>query len=68
MKKKDRIVRDKFAGFEVQYRVRWWPFWRECSRFGTGAGINTHRTLEDAVEFAKWHAAGAVVQYLEVDA
>jgi hypothetical protein len=23
-----RIVRDNYAGFEVQRRTWWWPFWR----------------------------------------
>jgi hypothetical protein len=68
MKKQYRIVRDRFGGFEAQYKPRWWPFWRQCSQFGPGAGVNTHCSLSDAVEFAKWHAAGAVVQHLEIDA
>lgn len=38
---KYRIVRDGYAGYEVQ-RKRWWfPFWMQ-------AGINTWRTVEQA--------------------
>lgn len=42
-----RIVRDDFLGFEVQERPSWWPFYYQ-SRFS-----NTHRSLEDAEQFAR---------------
>lgn len=44
---KYRIVRDSYAGYEVQYLRGWWifKFWRQ----GT---INTHSTLEKAREYA----------------
>jgi hypothetical protein len=45
-----RIVRDKFAGYEVQHKYWWFPFW-----FQTGC-CNTHRTIEDAEAFAQKNA------------
>lgn len=54
-----RIVRDGFAGYEVQARRWWFPVWIQCG------GTNTHKTLEDAeafaVEFAK---IGRCIKYL----
>jgi hypothetical protein len=51
-----RIVTDPYWGFEVQYRTRLWPFWRQCGKCG-GSGVNTSKTIEDAEEFARKHAA-----------
>ena len=47
MKKKYRIVTDRFAGFEVQVWGRWWwfPFWRQVGF------TNTHGTIEEAKRF-----------------
>lgn len=45
-----RIVTDKFLGFEVQYKVWWWPFWIQCSN------TNTHCTVVGAERFALAHA------------
>ena len=49
-----RIVTDHYSGFEVQCRSSWWPFWRQCA--GRCSSVNTHKTLEEAEAFAKWHA------------
>lgn len=46
---KFRIVRDHYAGYEVQAKRWWWPFWIQCgSRYGR---TNTHLTVEKAREF-----------------
>ena len=58
-----RIVRDQFAGFEVQFRrpVRrlfggdGWSAWKQCGQEG-GTGCNTRRTIEAAETFALEHA------------
>ena len=47
-----RVVTDDYAGFEVQQRSWWWPFWR------TSPGphfeyANTFFTKEDAIEWIK---------------
>ena len=42
--KKYRVVRDDYAGFEVQYRKIWFPFWIQ-------ACINTHSSLEKAIKY-----------------
>jgi len=42
-----RIVTDDYAGFEVQHRYRWWPFWIQTR------GTNTHSTLEAAEKWAR---------------
>ena len=52
-----RIVRDGYAGYEVQKRTWWLPIWRQ-------AGFcNTHRSIEAAREYAKVDA-GQVVERL----
>ena len=52
-----RIVRDMWAGYEVQIRRWWWPFWVQADF------ANTHPTIDRAEEFAARHAQG-VVKYL----
>lgn len=49
---KYRIVTDNFAGYEVQCKRWWWPFWIQCGY------TNTHRTIEAANFYAQEHAAG----------
>lgn len=44
---KFRIIKDSYAGFEVQAKRWWFPFWIQCD------GTNTHLTLERAKEFIK---------------
>lgn len=49
-----RIVRDTWAGYEVQIRRWWWPFWMQ-------AGFsNTHGSLEAAERWAAAHAQGEI--------
>jgi hypothetical protein len=45
-----RVVTDRFSGYEVQYRPRFWPFWRQAN------GNNTSHTLDEAVTYARRHA------------
>ena len=42
-----RIIKDNFAGFEVQVKKRFlfWSWWRQCRHLGS---INTFSTLEAA--------------------
>lgn len=68
---KYRIVTDAHAGFEVQYRPWWSPFWLQCSRSGSGWGTNTHFTVEQARARAPQHSrrskpTGTVVEHVEV--
>jgi hypothetical protein len=53
--KKWRIVRDNYAGYEVQCRRLWFPFWIQVR-------VNTHRTLEGAKDFLR-ASKGGVVYY-----
>lgn len=48
---KARIVRDNWAGYEVQVWHWYWPFWSQVGK-GEFTNTNTHRTVEDAREFA----------------
>jgi hypothetical protein len=58
MKKRYRIVTDRYAGYEVQVWRWWFPFWKEVGF------CNTHYTLERAREYAK--ADGSrFVEYVE---
>lgn len=57
-----RIVRDKYAGFEVQTRSFWLPFWHMPE-------VNTRPNLEAAEKLAECFAhkkATKVVKYLGV--
>lgn len=50
-----RIVRDDYAGYEVQARRWWWPFWWQTSSpdiFST----NTKCNISGAEDLAEWHA------------
>jgi len=50
MRRRYRIVRDRYAGFEVQV-WRWWlPIWMQAG------GKNTHSTEGRAIEYATRHA------------
>ena len=42
--KKYRVVPDDYAGFEVQHRTIWWPFWRQYA-------CNSFFNLESAKEY-----------------
>ena len=52
---KIRVVTDKYAGFEAQFRFRFWPFWFEFHK--PGKVTNTFRTEKEAREFAIERAA-----------
>lgn len=49
---KYRIVRDRYLGFEAQFRPRWWPLWSQCF------GCNTSPSVERARQVADKHARG----------
>ena len=40
-----RIVRDSYAGYEVQMKRWWWPIWTEVG------WVNTHSSLEGAKKY-----------------
>ncbi len=50
MRARYRIVRDGYAGYEVQIWRWWWPFWIEAGF------VNTHATIERAERWAECHA------------
>lgn len=57
-----RIVPDNYAGFEVQTRSFWMPFWHMPE-------VNTRKTLEEAEKLAEHFArkrVTGVVKYLGV--
>lgn len=47
MKNKFRIVTDRYAGYEVQTKKWWFPFWIMAG------GTNTHPSLESAQRYAE---------------
>lgn len=53
-----RIVTDRAHGFEAQARYWWWPFWCQLN------GVNTHRTVEEAVACIERDLAPRVVRVL----
>lgn len=50
-----RVVYDRFAGYEVQVRRWWFPFWVQLGL------VNTFSTLEAAELYAR---AGGVAKYI----
>jgi len=56
---KYRIVRDSYAGYEVQKWRVWFPFWLQC--FSGRVICNTHSSIEDAKQFIEWHKKNKVV-------
>ena len=48
--KRYRIVRDKYAGYEVQCWRIWLPIWLQCGL------TNTHSTIERARKYAAAHS------------
>lgn len=48
-KNKYRIVRDNYAGYEVQIKRWWFPFWIQVD-------FNTHYSIECAESYARNHA------------
>jgi len=48
-----RIVVDNYAGYQVQRRRWWFPFWTQVS-------VNTHRTVEQAKEYLSKVKQGVV--------
>ena len=48
-KKRYRIVTDSHAGYEVQYKYPWWPFWIQAS--SPGYCTNTHSSIKRAKVF-----------------
>lgn len=56
-----RVVRDRYLGYEAQYRPWWSPVWREIAyRWHHG---NTSATLEGALKVCDWHAKRQVVYH-----
>lgn len=51
-KTKYRVVTDSYSGYEVQFKLWWWPFWMQAHGPG-GARANTFNNLENAIEYAK---------------
>jgi len=64
-KTKYRIVADYCAGYEVQYRKWWLPFWFQCDRV-SGWGTNTNSTIQAAEALAASHRLPniKVIKYL----
>lgn len=64
MRNSYRIVKDNRKGYQVQYKLWWFPvFWFECD-FRRNSG-NTHYTIAEAEDFALKHATlGNVDKYL----
>ena len=52
-----RVVRDNYAGFEVQIKRWWLPIWLQIGGRYT-AITNTHGSLEAAEKYAEEYASG----------
>lgn len=45
--RKYRIVTDRFAGYELQSKVWWFPFWLQVDGINTNLSINAAKDLMD---------------------
>ena len=58
---KYRIVADEWAGYEIQKKRWWYPFWRQIG-YG-GLCTNTFSTYDIALEVLKKHKEGIKLYY-----
>lgn len=58
--KRYRIVRDNYAGYEVQGWRIWFPFWIQLSQGGS-FGVNTSSDIEEAKKLGEQFLARRVV-------
>ena len=56
MKRKYRIVKDNFCGYEAQQWRWYWPFWTQLGF------VNTHTSIEDARAYIDGYSL-IVVEY-----
>lgn len=49
-KTKWRVVSDKYAGYEIQKKVWFWPFWMQTDRYGNAPGVNSFKSLAEAMD------------------
>ena len=57
-KRRYRIVKDNYLGYEVQSRMWFLPFWFECN---SGRDIaNTHSSIEEAKKFIQNRVNGGI--------
>ncbi len=58
LKNRYRIVSDDYAGYEVQIKRWWFPFWIQCGL------CNTHLSADRAEAYARAHAGKRLVKDL----
>lgn len=51
-----RVVRDRWLGYEAQFRPWWSLCWMQCDDSDSGCGTNTHETIENARQLCAAHA------------
>lgn len=57
---KYRIVRDSYAGYEVQFKTWWWPFWHQAP--GIPWHASSFFSFTDAKQFAESGGDRTIVQ------
>ena len=50
-----RVVRDRWWGYEAQFKVWWWPFWLQCCRQSGGRGVNSNKSPKAALQACADH-------------
>jgi hypothetical protein len=51
-----RVVRDRYLGYEAQFKVAWWfPLWLQCCWASGGWGVNTNQSLRAALQVCADH-------------
>jgi hypothetical protein len=52
-----RVVKDDWLGYEAQFKVWYWPWWRMCSGSTGRAGVNSSHTVDMAKKVCARHLA-----------
>ena len=50
-----RVVRDRWLGYEAQFKVWWCPIWLQCCQYSGGRGVNSSNSLEQAFQVCADH-------------
>jgi|688.fasta_scaffold25738_7 hypothetical protein len=50
-----RVVPDRWAGYEAQFKPWWSPFWLQCDPCSSGTDCNTSPTIEMARQVIALH-------------
>ena len=50
-----RVVRDRWLGYEAQFKVWWCPIWLQCCHKSGGWGVNSSGSFKEALQVCADH-------------